>query len=89
MGLDSNLKHVLENILTSDKKKTLSNPIIIEGSSVSEIELKHIYKKNKKSWKISDDFGNEYTISSLPKNIQNQIYLNFIKENKSINISIL
>ncbi|MCC8154316.1 MAG: hypothetical protein LIP01_08930, partial [Tannerellaceae bacterium] len=68
----SDLKHQIVNVHLSNPV-SLSIPVRVGCSSmVGETELKNVYKRGR-SWKIADSFGNEYTLASLPTNIQSQI----------------
>jgi len=82
--ISSDLKHVLENIfydadiILQIPVKVMFNPNIkgCEEDSINKPvvhELKKVYKKGK-SWKVCDEWSNEWTLSKLHYMIQWQLY---------------
>lgn len=66
MAMIGELKHVLENVFNSQKEIVLNSPIEFDiiGDNVKHYIIK-VYLKGR-SWKMVDDFNNEWTISTLP-----------------------
>ena len=69
----SDLKHVLDNIF-------YGNPIVLDSPvefNISGDTAKHyivrLYKKGR-SWKMVDDFNNEWTVSTIPNMFQSSLY---------------
>lgn len=67
------LKHILVNIMNQDGFTEIS-PIEVNCVNIMSGKTKLMkIEKRGKSYKISDIWNNEWTISSLPRNIQGQI----------------
>lgn len=84
MALTSDLKHVLENVFGCTY--TAENPIIlvapikfdfIEKDNRLDHEIQKVYLKGK-SWKMVNEWSNEWTISSLDKAWQSNLYCNLL-----------
>lgn len=85
--ISSDLLHVLNNIIYG-KNITLKTPIRFHvnpqlNTGISEIDkplqsqIVAVYKKGS-SWKMSDEFNNEWTISNLDDNWQFALYSNIL-----------
>lgn len=70
----SDLKHVLENVFNGQKEIVLDSPVEfnISGSDLNHYIIK-VYMKGR-SWKMVDDFNNEWTISTLSYYWQNVLH---------------
>lgn len=86
--ISSDLKHVLENVFYGGPEIKLTTPLkfkfdpklntgISEIDSFSEHQIKIIYKKVN-SWKMCDEFGNEWTVSKLDLIWQSALYHNIL-----------
>lgn len=87
--INSDLKHVLKNVYCdTDEDIKLEEPIkfmfdpklnttIPEIDTLIEHEMVVVYKKGR-SWKIADNFDNEWTISTLDGSWQASIYYNLL-----------
>ena len=65
MAMSSDLKHVLENVLPVGRVIKLVSPIEFTFISSGTIhKIVSVYKKGR-TWKMVDDFSNEWTISTL------------------------
>jgi hypothetical protein len=86
MALTSDLKHVLDNVFGDHH--TIDNPIILvtpikftlvtaDPDSVIH-EIRKVYLKGR-SWKMVDEWNNEWTISTLTGNLwQSNLYANIL-----------
>ena len=73
MAMNSDLKHVLENIFYGDSI-ILDSPVefYITGDTLKH-KIVSLYKKGR-SWKMVDEFSNEWTISNIPNMFQHTLY---------------
>lgn len=84
MALTSDLKHVLENVLgdhhTAENPIILATPIkfILRTTDENvEHEIRKVYLKGR-SWKMVDEWNNEWTISTLDYMWQCNLYYNIL-----------
>lgn len=86
MALTSDLKHVLKNVFgdhhTAENPIVLTTPIkftLVTVDPVSVIhEIRKVYLKGR-SWKMVDEWNNEWTISSLTGALwQSNLYSNLL-----------
>lgn len=86
--ISSDLKHVLNNLYTGESDISLENPISFSfdpkmNTGIKEIdsevkhEIRNVYKKGN-SWKMADEFDNEWTISNLEGIWQSALYYNLL-----------
>lgn len=85
MALTSDLKHVLENIFGDHH--TIDNPIVlaapikftlkVSDNHSEEHGIRKVYLKGR-SWKMVDEWNNEWTISTLGGLWQCNLYYNLL-----------
>ena len=86
--ISSDLKHVLENVFYGGPEIELTTPLkfkfdpklntgVPEIDSLQEHHIKRVYKKSK-SWKMCDEFDNEWTVSKLSHLWQSALYYSIL-----------
>jgi len=78
MAMSSDLKHVLENVLPTERVIKLDSPIEFTFISSGTIhKIVSVYKKGR-AWKMVDDFSNEWTISTIHFMFQSSLYYSLL-----------